>query len=162
MPVGDAHGLVLAETVIATESVPPFANSAMDGYAVRASDVAEATPERPARLRVIGTLAAGHAPEISVARGEALRIMTGALFPEGADTVAIVETTTCEGDEVFIRARTPAERTSAEIGEDIEAGTEVFPMGTVLGPGHIGVLCNIGREDDHRSAGSRRRCAVDR
>jgi molybdopterin molybdotransferase len=79
-PVGDALGLVLAETVVAPEPVPPFANSAMDGFAVRAFDVAEATPERPARLKITGTVAAGHDPTTSVRAGETLRIMDRRTF----------------------------------------------------------------------------------
>jgi molybdopterin molybdotransferase len=140
----DALGLVLAEPVAAIEDVPPFANSAMDGYAVRAEDVAGAGPEHPARLRVVGTVAAGAAPEVAVGPGEALRIMTGAPFPHGADTVAIVETTVTDGEDVLIS--TPAEL-GAHIrpaGDDLRAGREVFAAGTVLSPGHLGVLASVG------------------
>jgi molybdenum cofactor synthesis domain-containing protein len=144
--VSAALGLVLAENVDAPGPVPPFANSAMDGYAVRAADVAGASAERPARLKVIGTIAAGHAPSDSVGPGEALRIMTGAIFPEGADAIAIVETTRTEGDTVVVEAPAkPGEHVRAA-GEDIEAGERVFTAGTVLGPGHVGVLCSVGRE----------------
>jgi molybdopterin molybdotransferase len=146
MNAADALGLVLAEPVYAAEAVPPFANTAMDGYAVRAEDVAAATEEAPARLRVIGTLAAGHAPIVPVGPGEALRIMTGAPFPAGADAVAIVETTRTEGSDVLISASAKAGVHVRPAGEDIRAGQEVFAAGTVLGPGHIGVLCSIGCE----------------
>jgi molybdenum cofactor synthesis domain-containing protein len=145
--VDEALGLVLAETVIASEPVPPFANSAMDGFAVRSSDVAEASPQRPSRLRVVGTVAAGHAPAVSVGPGEAVRIMTGALVPEGADAVAIVETTTCEGDDVLVAAPAVPGGHIRQAGEDVDVGAEVFAAGTSLGPGHIGVLCSIGREE---------------
>jgi molybdenum cofactor synthesis domain-containing protein len=141
----DALGRVLAEVVDAPDAVPPFANSAMDGYAVRAADVAAASAAAPSRLRVVGTIAAGSAPERGVGVGEALRIMTGAPFPDGADTVAIVETTRADGDHVLIDA--PA-RPGAHIrvaGEDLAAGQEVFGAGTVLGPGHLGVLASTGR-----------------
>jgi len=144
--VVDALGLVLAEDVDAPSPVPPFANSAMDGYAVVASDVAGATPEHPVRLKVIGTIAAGHAPTASVSAGEALRIMTGALFPDGADAVAIVETTRTDGDTVLVDAPAKAGEHVRRAGEDIEAGDRVFAAGTVLGPGHIGVLSSVGRE----------------
>ena len=87
LAIGDALGRVLAEAVVAADPVPPFANTAMDGYAVRAADVAGATATEPARLKVIGTLAAGAAPTAAVAPGEALRIMTGAPFPSGADAI---------------------------------------------------------------------------
>lgn len=144
--VVDALGLVLAEDVDAPSPVPPFANSAMDGYAVVASDAAGATPENPVRLKVIGTIAAGHAPTASVRSGEALRIMTGALFPDGADAVAIVETTRTEGETVLVDAPAKAGEHVRRAGEDIEAGERVFAAGTVLGPGHIGVLSSVGRE----------------
>jgi molybdenum cofactor synthesis domain-containing protein len=144
--VGDAVGLVLAEPVTAADDVPPFANTAMDGYAVRAADVAAATGEHPAQLTVIGTLAAGQAPLVPVGSGEALRIMTGAPFPEGADAVAIVETTRSEGDQVWVSAPAAAGVHVRRPGEDVVAGQRVFDTGTVLGPGHVGVLCSVGRE----------------
>lgn len=142
--MADALGLVLAETVHAAESVPPFRNTAMDGYAVQAADVAGASRETPARLKVIGTLAAGRPPRAPVGRGEALRIMTGALFPDGADAVAIVENTRSEGDMVEVFAPATAGAHIRDAGEDIAAGQELFPAGTVLGPGHLGVLSSVG------------------
>ena len=142
--VADALGLVLAEAVRAEESVPPFRNTAMDGYAVHAADVAGASAERPVRLKVTGTLAAGRAPAMRVGRGEALRIMTGALFPEGADAVAIVENTRPAGDEVEVLVPAEPGDHIRGAGEDISAGQELFAAGTVLGPGHLGVLCSVG------------------
>ena len=144
VPVAEALGLVLAEGVRATESVPPFRNTAMDGYAVHAEDIAGATSEHPARLKVVGTLAAGRPPATPVGRGEALRIMTGAVFPEGADAIAIVENTRSDGDLVEVLAPSPAGTHIRAAGEDIEAGQEVFAPGTLLGPGHLGVLCSVG------------------
>jgi molybdopterin molybdotransferase len=144
IPVAEALGLVLAETVVAPEPVPPFANTAMDGFAVRAADTATASETAPARLRVIGTLAAGHAAANAVGPGEALRIMTGAPFPEGADAIAIVETTRAAGEDVEVLSPAIAGMHVRRAGEDIEAGQEVFSAGTVLGPGHLGVLCSLG------------------
>jgi molybdopterin molybdotransferase len=146
VPLDDALGRVLAEDVDATEAVPPFPSSAMDGYAVRAADVSGAGAASPARLTVIGTLAAGAAPTTAVGAGQALRIMTGAPFPPGADAVAIVETTRSDGDtvEVLEAARPGAHVRPA--GEDLAAGQRVFDAGTPLGPGHLGVLSSIGRE----------------
>jgi molybdenum cofactor synthesis domain-containing protein len=144
--VDTALGLILAEAVTAAEDVPPFANTAMDGYAVRAADVADASGDRPARLKVIGTLPAGQAPRIPVGPGEALRIMTGAPFPDGADAVAIVENTRAEGDQVWVSASAVTGEHVRRAGEDVAAGQEVFPAGTVLGPGHLGVLYSVGRE----------------
>jgi molybdenum cofactor synthesis domain-containing protein len=141
-----ALGRVLAEAVAAGDPVPPFANTAMDGYAVRAADLAGASEAQPIRLRVIGTLAAGRAASTPVGHGEALRIMTGAPFPSGADSIAIVETTRADGDHVQISAEVrPGEHVRAA-GEDLAAGQEVFAAGTALGPGHLGVLASVGRE----------------
>ncbi len=144
LPVTEALGLVLAETVHAAEAVPPFRNTAMDGYAVRAADVAAAGPDSPARLKIVGTLAAGQPPAAPVGRGEALRIMTGALFPDGADAVAIVEDTRADGDTVEVLAPSQAGAHIRGAGEDIREGQELFPAGHVLGPGHLGVLCSVG------------------
>ena len=144
--LSEAMGLVLAEAVTAVDPVPPFTNTAMDGYAVRAEDVAAASEERPARLHVIGTLAAGRAPTIPVGPGEALRIMTGAPFPDGADAVAIVETTRSEGDTVWVAAPARPGEHVRPAGDDLAAGQDVFAAGAVLGPGHLGVLASVGRE----------------
>jgi molybdenum cofactor synthesis domain-containing protein len=138
--VDQALGLVLAEPIVSPEPVPPFPNTAMDGYAVRADDVAHP----PARLKVIGTLAAGHAPDADVGPGEALRIMTGAPFPPGADAIAIVETTRSEDGEVLVMAPARAGEHVRAAGEDIQAGQEVFAAGEQLSPGHLGVLCSVG------------------
>src|SRR5712692_3743959 len=103
IPILDALGLVLAEDISADRDVPPFRNSAMDGYAVRGDDVATA----PARLRVVGEIAAGGYPDRAIGKGEAMRIMTGAPMPEGADTVVRVEDTDNASDVVTITAPTP-------------------------------------------------------
>lgn len=153
LPLAEALGRVLAETVHAPEPVPPFANTAMDGFAVRAADVAGASADQPARLRVVGTVAAGHAPDRVVEVGEAVRIMTGAPFPAGADAVAIVETTRPDGDDgdgfEMVLIDVPVARGShiRAAGEDLAAGQEVFAVGTVLGAGHLGVLATTGRTD---------------
>jgi len=137
-------GRVLAEAVVAADNVPPFANTAMDGYAVRADDVAGATPEHPARLRVVGTLAAGSAPSQAVGAGQALRIMTGAPFPSGADAIAIVELTESDGDDVLVKAPALPGDHIRHPGEDLPVGVEVFGAGEHLGPGHLGVLASAG------------------
>jgi molybdenum cofactor synthesis domain-containing protein len=141
----EALGLVLAEDVDSGEAVPPFASSAMDGYAVRAADLTRARPTSPARLRVVGSLAAGTAPAMAVGCGQALRIMTGAPFPAGADAVAIVETTISSGDEVEISAPVRPGDHVRPAGEDLRPGQRVFDAGITLGPGHLGVLASIGR-----------------
>lgn len=144
--LADALGCVTARPIVSTEEVPPFANSAMDGYAVRADDTVAASEDSPARLRVIGTLAAGAAPTEPVGPRQALRIMTGAPMPAGADAIAIVEVTTADGDDVLIRQPSLRGQHIRRAGADIAAGQEVFPAGTALGPGHLGVLASIGWE----------------
>ncbi|HET9690800.1 MAG TPA: gephyrin-like molybdotransferase Glp [Acidimicrobiales bacterium] len=147
VPLAAALGRVLAEAVTAAGDVPPFANSAMDGYAVRAADTTAARPDAPARLRVVGTVAAGAVADRPVGPGEALRIMTGAPFPDGADAVAVVEVTTADGDDVLVAQPAAAGDHVRPAGEDLVAGTEVFPAGTPLAPGHLGVLASAGRAE---------------
>ena len=98
----ECTGYVLAEALQAEENIPPFDNSAMDGFAVRAADVKDATEEKPAVLSVVETIAAGYAPTKQVATGQASRIMTGAMMPEGADAVVMQEVTQRDGDKVKI------------------------------------------------------------
>ena len=93
VPLGEALGLVTVEALAATEPIPPFANTGVDGYAVRADDTAGATAETPVRLRIVAELPAGRAPTVPVGPGEAIRIMTGAPMPDGADAIVIVELT---------------------------------------------------------------------
>jgi molybdenum cofactor synthesis domain-containing protein len=141
----DAVGLVLAADVVAGEPVPPFANTAMDGYAVRAADTEGASDDAPVRLRVVDELPAGRAPSIPVGDGEAIRIMTGAPMPHGADAVVMVERTQRDGDDgVLIGAVASAGDHVRRPGGDLEAGEVAFPAGTVLGPAHVGVLASIG------------------
>jgi molybdopterin molybdotransferase len=141
VPILDALGLVLAEDVAADRDVPPFRNSAMDGYAVRGDDVATA----PARLRVVGEVAAGQFPDRAVGRGEAMRIMTGAPMPEGADTVVRVEDTDNASDAVTITAATPKGISVRQAGEDLRSGETVLARTTVLRAAEIGVLASVGR-----------------
>ncbi len=143
----DALGLVLSSAVIATENVPPFANTAMDGYAVRAADTVAATDDAPVRLRVVADLAAGYIAGVEVGVGEAIRIMTGASMPQGADAIVMVERTERDGaNGVLIKARATTGDHIRAAGGDVVAGQEVFDVGTVLGPAHIGVLSSLGIE----------------
>jgi molybdopterin molybdotransferase len=140
-PLADCLGLVLAEDVLAPHPVPPFANSAMDGYAVRAEDVSST----PVTLRVLEDVPAGSVAGSAVESGTAIKIMTGAPIPAGADAIVIVEDTrTDQSDEVVVLA-------SAEIGDhirgaggDIEVGSTVLQMGTRLSPMHLGLLASVG------------------
>ena len=125
----------------AGEPVPPFANSSMDGYAVRAADVAAV----PRRLRVVGVLMAGDDPgSLVLGGGEAVRIMTGAVVPSGADAVCMVENTRDDDGWVFIDEAVVAGTNVRPTGSDIAAGDEVFAAGERLGAAHLGVLASLG------------------
>lgn len=141
-----AVGCVLAETVTSPEDVPPFANTAMDGYAVRAADVASASAGSPVELPVVAEVAAGHPAEGPLGAGEAMRIFTGAPIPDGADAVVMVERTQRldDGARVSIEAAVPVGEAVRPAGDDLRAGDVVFEPGEVIGPGHLGVLAGIG------------------
>ena len=166
VPVADALGLVTASEIVSAEAIPQFANTAMDGFAVRSADVADA----PCDLRVVETIAAGHAPQVTVGPGEASRIMTGATIPPGADAVVMVERTSLVnagsaaasaldaerggaqlgrsahgGDEIVrIEVSVPPGNHVRPVGDDLHAGAHVFGVGTELTAGHLGVLCSLG------------------
>jgi molybdopterin molybdotransferase len=140
VPLMDALGRTLAQDVVADRDVPPFRNSAMDGYAVRGPDVANA----PTRLRVIGSVQAGGLPDRPVGPGEAMRIMTGAPMPDGADTVVRVEDTDDGRDTVTVKVATPTGLSVRQAGEDLRKGETVLRAGTVLRAAEIGVLASIG------------------
>ncbi len=143
VPLESALGRVLAEPVTASEDLPSFANSAMDGYAVRAADVAGASEDRPVRLPVAGDIPAG-APLGRLEPGTALRIMTGAPVPVGADAVVEVEATDAGTEDVVIRAAREAGSFVRAAGGDVRAGALVLAAGAVLGAGQIGLLAALG------------------
>jgi molybdopterin molybdotransferase len=137
----EALGRVLAEDVRATADVPPHDNSAMDGYAVRAADLAVV----PRELQVVGEVAAGHVASRPLAAGETYQIMTGAPIPPGADAVVMVELTERAGDRVrFTKSPPPGEHLRRR-GEDVRAGAIVLERGVTLGPGELGVLASVRR-----------------
>jgi molybdopterin molybdotransferase len=138
--LADALGAVTADEVVSVAAVPPFPNSAMDGYAVRAADTAGA----PVELKVVGMIAAGTEGDLVVGGGEAARIMTGAPMPEGADAIVLVERTRTEGDVVSIEIAVEPGTSVRGIGEDVHVGDVVVGPGTVLTPGHLGVLASVG------------------
>lgn len=138
----EAHGRVLHADVTACRDVPSFRNSAMDGYAVRAADLAAV--EGPIRLRVLETVAAGGVPSQPVTEGTATRIMTGAVVPEGADTVVRVEDTHESGEMVEIVAPPKSGANVRHPGEDVKMGDEVLRRGRLLRPTDVGLLASIG------------------
>jgi molybdenum cofactor synthesis domain-containing protein len=137
---------VIAEDVRAAELIPPFANTAVDGYAVKAVDTAAASAEHAVSLTVLATLGAGSAFDGEVGRGEALRIMTGAPLPAGADAMVMVEQTRLgtDGSTVEILAPAKANDHVRGAGDDVRPGDLVVPAGTVLTPAHLGVLASLG------------------
>jgi len=144
VPVDQALGLVTAEPILCNELIPPFDNTAVDGYAVIATD----TYAAPTELAVIGSIAAGEAPLVPLRPGAAIRIMTGAPLPEGADAVVMVEDTdtSADGDYVRVKVRVEANAAVRRAGEDMQPGQQVFDAGTLLQPGHLGVLATLGIE----------------
>jgi molybdopterin molybdotransferase len=142
----DAHGCVLAEEVSSTFPLPPFDNSAMDGYAVRTADLAAASESTPVTLPVVGDIAAGATGAYNVQPGLCVRIMTGAPMPAGADAVVPLEWT--DGGIAQVRV-TRAPEVGGHIrraGEDLTPGSVVLPSGTHLGATQIGLLAAVGRE----------------
>ena len=136
----DASGLVIAVAVVAAEVVPPFDNTAVDGYAVRAEDVASV----PVELRVVGELAAGAAPTTALGAGEAIRIMTGAPMPSGADAVVMVEDSERIGDDAVRLTRSVAEGAAIRrAGDDVQVGDLLFEVGTTITPAVDAVLASV-------------------
>jgi len=157
VPILDAQGRVLAEEIVSDIAVPPFNNSAMDGYAVRSVDVAAATAESPVQLGVIDSVAAGSVAEKSLLPGTAIRIMTGAPMPEGADAVVPYEDTSdfdrskddrlaAPADKIVVRCAVEARDHVRPAGEDIYLGERVLASGRVVRAQEIGVLASVGYE----------------
>ncbi len=144
LPLGDCLGLALAHDLRAPMSLPPFDNSAMDGYAVRAADVAGASEERPVALDVAEDIPAGRTDPAGLRAGTAHRIMTGAPMPAGADAVVIVEHTDGGTERVSIRAGAAAGQHVRLAGEDLAAGQTALAAGTEIGPAAIGLAAAVG------------------
>jgi len=144
VPVPRALNRVLAEEIRSPREVPPFRNSAMDGFAVRADDIRGASDDAPKVLRVVETIGAGSVATRPVAAGQATRIMTGAPVPDGADSVVRVEDTEPGEDQVGIRVAVEPGANVRHPGEDIRSGDLVFAPGRVLRPADIGVLASVG------------------
>lgn len=142
--VGQAAGLVLAEDLHARLDIPPFDNSAMDGYAVRSADISGATAEHPSVLPVTDDVPAGRTDRLTLAPGTAIRIMTGAPMPEGADTVVQVEATDGGTEQVSIREPREPGMHVRPAGEDLRVGDPVLSAGTRLTARHLGAAVAAG------------------
>ncbi|MBN2467315.1 MAG: molybdopterin molybdotransferase MoeA [Deltaproteobacteria bacterium] len=151
-------GRIAGEDVYASFDIPPWDNSAMDGYAVRFEDINDATPDNPVRLMVIQDLAAGYFAEKTVGSSQAIRIMTGAPIPNGADTVVMKEDTTSSTDTVTIAAAPAKGANIRRTGESVAKGSLVIRKNTLLRPPHIGMLASLGQ--NHVSVHQRPRVAV--
>jgi len=145
IPIQDSFGRVLGEDVNSSIYLPPWDNSAMDGYAVKWDDIKEATKERPANLKITGDIRAGSMPDKPVGKGETIRIMTGAPVPDGADTVVRVEDTKYEGDVVSIFRSGKKGENIRKRGENVKEGDMVLKKGTLIGSGQLGSLAMIGK-----------------
>ncbi|RJE91461.1 molybdopterin molybdenumtransferase MoeA [Paenibacillus sp. 1011MAR3C5] len=151
VPLAEAGGRRLAQQLLATSDWPPFARAGLDGYAVRAADTAQASPESPAALRVIDTVAAGEPALAAVQPGTAARIMTGAPVPQGADAVVMLEQTAegMAGDErtALVKAAARPGQNVAPQGEEFRLGSPIAEPGELLRPGHIALLGTFGYAD---------------
>jgi molybdopterin molybdotransferase len=143
VPLAEARGRVLADDIEAQAPVPGFDNSAMDGFAVIAADLAEAD-EEPVSLAVVGESRAGRPSERPVAPGQAVAISTGAMVPAGADAVVRVEDTELDGDRVVVAAAVPVDNNVRRTGEDVAAGASVLAAGATVGAAELGVLASLG------------------
>lgn len=143
--IREAPGRVLAQEIRCARDIPGFDNSAMDGYAVRATDIAGASEQRPVKLEVVETIAAGSMPHSEVAAGCAMRIMTGAPLPPGADSVVPVEQTRERDGVVEILVSAPPGFSIRRRGEDLRRDESAISAGKRLGPSDIGLLASLNR-----------------
>ena len=150
--LNDAFDRVLVEALVADVSLPPFANSSMDGFVIRAADVTNASQDAPVKLKIVGDIPAGRAPSITLQQGQAARIMTGAPLPSGADAVIPVEDTDGQWDDTASLPRHVSVFRTVKsgdyvrpAGEDVRPGQQVLAAGTVLRPQDLGILAALGQ-----------------
>lgn len=141
----DSLGRVLTEDIIAKRDHPPWDNSAMDGYAVIYDDIKKASKKTPAIIGVVGEVPAGRLPTMKIKHGEAVKIMTGAPIPEGADTVVRVEDTELSGGMVSIFKQEERGENIRRRGEDVKSGDLVIERGKKIRPAEIGMMASVGR-----------------
>ena len=149
VPLLQSLGHVLAEDVYADIDNPPFDNSAVDGYAVRAEDTASATTDTPVLLNQIGEVPAGAWPGREVAKGTCMKVYTGAPIPPGADAMVMVEDSRSVGDRVEILAAARAGDHVRPAGEDIKSGSKALCEGALIQSAEIAMLAAMGKSDVH-------------
>jgi putative molybdopterin biosynthesis protein len=145
VPLQEARGRILAEKVVSSQDVPGFSRASMDGFALLAEDTLAAREDRPACLRLAGTVSMGVLPHLCVARGEAAEVSTGSMMPPGADAVVMIEYSQAEEDRVLIRRPVFSSENVQAAGSDISFGEAVLFPGTRLQPREMGVLAALGR-----------------
>jgi len=141
----ESLGRVIGEDIYASRDIPPLDNSAMDGYAVRCEDIQQASQDRPARLEIVEDLPAGSVSKRTLAKGEAIRIMTGAAIPRGADSVVQVEDTAREDRYAQFLKVVPLGENIRRAGEDVSKGERVISKGDLIRPPELGMLASVGR-----------------
>ena len=147
VPVLEAMGQVLTGDVFADMDIPPLANTAMDGYAVRCDDTGGARPDAPRWLHVVADLAAGYVLDEPIQPGTAVRIMTGAPVPPGTEAVIPFEEVERDGDQILVYKRYPHNKNIRAAGEDVEEGALILPRGTEIRPQEVGMLAALGHKE---------------
>jgi molybdopterin molybdotransferase len=141
----ESLGRIIGEDIYAKRDIPPLDNSAMDGYALRFEDIRESSKDHPVRLEVIEDLPAGFVSKKTIEKGQAIRIMTGAPIPKGADTVVPVEETRKEHGFTFILKAASLGENIRRSGEDVKKGERVISKGDLIRPAEVGMLASVGR-----------------
>ncbi|ABR47213.1 molybdenum cofactor synthesis domain [Alkaliphilus metalliredigens QYMF] len=145
VPLMDSLGSVLAEEILSDMNMPPFDKSPLDGYAVCSEDIKGVSKENPIRLNVIDFVPAGYVSEKTISKGQAIRIMTGAKIPEGADVIIRFEDTDFTDDSVTIYTAYSTGSNISKMGEDMKIGDSVIQEGTVIDAPEIGILATLGK-----------------
>lgn len=147
IPVDQSVGFVLDEDISSFDDIPPFDNSAMDGFAILFDDTRGATEDKPAVLKIIDDQPAGTISDKTVIPGTAIKVMTGAPIPGGADAVVPIEDARYDGEEVSILVETTKDRHIRRAGEDIRSGSTVLRTGKVIDPVEVGVMASVGKSN---------------
>jgi len=145
VPLLQGLGRVIGEDIYAKRDIPPLDNSAMDGYALKLEDIRESSKDHPVRLEVIEDLPAGFVSKKTIGKGQAIRIMTGAPIPKGADTVIPVEETEKGDGFAFILKAASLGENIRRSGEDVKKGERVISQGDLIRPAEVGMLASVGR-----------------
>jgi len=143
-PLNESQGLALSEDILAPHGLPLFDNSAVDGYAVQALDLDDASPEKPVHLKKLGYISAGDSVEVQIDSGQCLKIATGAPIPPGADTVVMKEDIVLNGSHVNFSQLISKKENVRFQGEDIPEGRKIIMAGTVIGPAQLAMLATFG------------------